>query len=157
MRFRVSLALVATLAAAPSAAASITLAAGATAPTVRVDAAGNAEVSWTADGRRRTALVPRAGAVVPGGRLEGADVSEPVRGSHIPFQRVLRSRSGGWYYALQTWRVAPTGPVELRFSRWTGVPTEATLTAKEVALGVRLFGRVTLDEQPLAASGGTRV
>ncbi len=157
MRFLVSLALVATLAAAPSTAASIRIDARATAPSLRVDAAGNAEVSWTAAGRRRTALVPLTGAVVHGGRLDSPDVSEAVRGSHIPFQRVLRSGSGGWYYALQTWRVAAAGPLELRFSRWTGVPTEAGLTAKEVASGVRLSGRVTLGEQPVAVSAGGRL
>jgi hypothetical protein len=149
MTIRVSLALLATLAAASSATASLRVTAGATEPQLRVDAGGNAEVSWHAGGERRTLLVPESGAPVAGGRLGGEDVSERVRGSHIPFQRVLRSGPGGRYYALQAWRVAPRGPVELRFARWHGVPTEVSLTATEARHGVRLHGRVTLDEQPL--------
>ena len=121
------------------------------------DLGGNAEVSWTSGGRRLTALVPHAGRMVAGGKLAGADVSEAVAGSQIPFQRVIRAAPGGWYYALQSWQVKPRGPVELRFSRWQGVPTEVSLTASETVTGVRLVGRATLAGKPVRAMPRPRV
>ena len=139
----------AALGAAQCAAAAITVGSNPAAPALRVDAAGNAEVSWTAGGRSRTLLVPSVGTAVPGGTLPAGDVSRAVPGSHVPFQRALRSGPAGWYYALQAWRVDPGGPVVLRYSRWRGVPTEVSLTAAKTARGVRLGGRVTLDEHPL--------
>jgi hypothetical protein len=144
------LAALAALAASQGATAAVTVGSNATAPALRVDAGGNVEVSWTSAGQRHTALV-RAGSAAPalGGALPGADVSELVRGDHIPFQRVLRSGPGGWYYALQAWRRSPGGSVLLRFSRWRGVPTEVSLTATKSGAGVRLSGRATLDEQGL--------
>lgn len=139
--------LVAALAAAQPSFAAITVGTRAAAPALRVDANGNAEVSWSAGGRRTTLLVPATGRLLPGHALAGKDVSETVRGTHIPFQRVLRYAPGGWYYALQAWRPDPKGPVELRFSRWQGVPTEVSLTAKKTSRGVKLTGRVTVDEK----------
>jgi hypothetical protein len=152
------IAIVATLAAAPASHAALTVATGAAAPALRVDAAGNAEISWTSGGKRMTVLVPRAGRTVAGGQLAGADVSRPLAGEQIPFQRAIRTGPGGWYYALQAWRPAPGGPLELRFSRWQGVPTEVSLTASQTAGGgIRLTGRATLDERPLRAAPGLRV
>jgi len=151
------LAAFAALAAAQSATAAITVGSNASAPALRVDAKGNAEVTWTAAGQKRAALI-RTGAAgpSPGGALPGPDVSEVVRGDHIPFQRVLRTGPGGWYYALQAWRRSPGGAVLLRFSRWRGVPTEVSLTAEKSGTGVKLFGRATLDEQqlPLTSTRG---
>jgi hypothetical protein len=143
MSLRLTLVVLAALAAVPVATGAITLGPGAGAPSLRVDAAGNAEVSWTAQGQRQTAVLRPTGAQSTERRLVGADVSEPVRGTHIPFQRVIRSAPGGWYYALQARPVG--GRVELRFARWHGVPTEVSMTATIVPRGVRLTGQVTLD------------
>ncbi len=151
------LVLLAALAIAPASQAALTVATNAAAPALRVDASGNAEVSWTSGGRRLTALVPHAGRMVAGGTLAGADVSQAVAGSQIPFQRVIRSAPGGWYYALQSWQVKPGGPVELRFSRWQGVPTEVSLTASETVAGVRLAGRATLTGKPVRAVPRPRI
>ena len=149
------LAAVAALAFSQAAAAAITVGSNASAPALRVDADGNAEVSWTAGGKRHTVLVrPGSGAVA--GVLSGSDVSEAVRGDQIPFQRVVRSAPGGWYYALQAWRMDATGPVALRFSRWRGVPTEISLTAKKANTGVKLSGRATFDEKPLPKTSQRR-
>ena len=108
------LGVLAALAAAHSAAAAITVGTKATAPALRVDAQGNAEVSWMSAGRRATMLVPTSGRMRAGATLPAADVSQALRGTHIPFQRVLRVGPGGWYYALQSWRLRANGPVELR-------------------------------------------
>jgi hypothetical protein len=152
------IALVAAVAAVPASHAALTVATDAAAPALRVDAAGNAEISWTSGGRRMTALVPRTGRMVAGGQLAGADVSRALAGSQIPFQRAIRTGPGGWYYALQAWRPTPGGPLELRFSRWQGVPTEVSLTPSQTTGGgIRLTGRATLDEKPLRAAPGLRV
>jgi hypothetical protein len=138
------------LAISQAATAAITVGRNAAAPSLRVDAHGNAEVSWTSGGRKATMLVPASGPATASATLTGEDVSSAVRGDHIPFQRVLRWTPSGWYYALQAWRVDPDGPVALRFARWRGVPTEVSLKAeKSGSGGVRLSGHATLDERPL--------
>jgi hypothetical protein len=149
MSIRIAVVAAAALAVTPAGSGAIAVGSAATAPALRVDAAGNAEVSWTSSTSRRTVVVAPSGNVTRG-RLAAADVSEPVRGEHIPFQRVLRSAPGGWYYALQ----ARHG--ELRFSRWHGVPTEVTLTATVVDGGVRLSGHATLDGERLAPATARR-
>ena len=143
------LGVVAALAAAQSSTAAITVGTNAAAPALRVDATGNAEVSWTSGDHRTTLVVPVTGRPQPGGALASDDVSRALRGTHLPFQSVLRTGPGGWYYALQEWRLEPGGPVALRFSRWRGVPTEVSLKAAASALHVRLTGRTTLDEKPV--------
>jgi hypothetical protein len=107
-------------------------------PGLRVDAAGRAEVSWTERGSRRYLLVPARGRLLPGGRA-GSDVSRAVSTPSLPFLRVLRRTPDGRLWALQAWRVVPNGPVELRFSRWRGAPTEVIAAAT----ADRLDGRVT--------------
>ena len=116
------------LAGAP--AASILVASDARNPTLRVDAEGVAEVSWrTADGERRYLLIPPTGLVLPGGRLDRPDVSSATAAAPIPFKRVLRRTPDGTLFALQAWPKSSGGPIELRFSRWTGEPTELTVAA----------------------------
>jgi hypothetical protein len=149
------LAALAALALSQTATAALTVCKNGTASGLRVDAAGNAEVSWTAGGRRHTMLV-RPGAGLTEGALSGSDVSEAVRGEQVPFQRMVRSAPGGWYYALQAWRMDANGPTLLRFSRWRGVPTEVTLAAKKAEAGVRLSGRATFDEKPLPKTSQRR-
>src|SRR4051812_36308896 len=145
---------VAALAVSQSATAAITIGTNATAPALRVDAAGSAEVSWTAGSPRHTMLVRPGGSPLARG-LSGGDVSEAVRGEQIPFQRVIRSGPGGWCYALQAWRMDARG-IALRFSRWRGVPTEVSLNAAKTESGVKLSGRATLDEQPLPQTAQRR-
>jgi hypothetical protein len=149
VRIRSALVAVVALAAVPAAAGSVPVSAGTSAPTLRVDAAGNAEVSWSAQGERHTALFRPTGVRASAPGLAGPDVSQPVRGTHIPFQRVLRSAPGGWYYALQARPVGGRG--ELAFSRWQGVPTEVILNAEIVPHGIRLSGHATLDGKRLLA------
>ena len=155
MSLRLTAVAVAALAAVPAAAAAITVSSGVAAPSLRVDAAGNAEVSWTVHGQRQAAFLRPTGARSTQRRLIGADVSQPVRGTHVPFQRVIRSAPGGWYYALQARPVA--GYVQLRFARWHGVPTEVSLTATVVPSGVRLIGGATLDGKAFPAATATRM
>lgn len=97
---------------------------------LRVDAAGNAEVSWTAsDGSRRTLVVDRSGSIQYGRRSSGGDVSHPVSSVAIPWAVVVRQTPDGSLYALQAWQRLAGHPVELRFSRWDGDPTQLTLHA----------------------------
>jgi hypothetical protein len=130
------------LAAASTASASITVAANVERPALRVDARGYAEVSWTA-GARRYLLVPPTGRVYPGRRLSSRDVSVGTTAVVLPFRRVLRRTPDGRLWALQTWRVRPGGPVELRFSRWRGAPPRVTLSARPQYQGELLTGRAT--------------
>jgi hypothetical protein len=95
--------------------------------TLRVDAAGNAQVSWVAAGVGHSVLIARDGSLRFGGGLEGPDVSHPAT-LRLPWQVTVRQTSDGSYYALQSWRRLDSGPVELRFSRWSGAPTKLTLT-----------------------------
>ncbi|HZO96191.1 MAG TPA: hypothetical protein VFB42_02350 [Gaiellaceae bacterium] len=116
------------LPAAP-AAASLKVAADARGASLAVDAAGNAQVTWTgADGGRRTLVVERSGSLRYGGTLTGPDVSRPS-GVALPWAVVVRRTADGSLYALQSWRRLQHGPVELRFSRWQGDPTTLTLRA----------------------------
>jgi len=155
MSIRSILVLVAAAVAVPAATAAITVSSGVTAPSLRVDAAGNAEVAWTVHGQRRSAVLRPSGARSTQRRFVGADVSQAVRGTQIAFQRVIRSAPGGWYYALQARPVG--GHTELRFARWHGVPTEVSLTATIVPNGVRLRGGATIDGKAFPAATAARM
>jgi hypothetical protein len=135
--------------------ASISIATNAQRPALRIDARGNAEVSWTAAGRRRTLLVPPAGLYRPGARLAGPDVGRPATAPALPFLRVLRRGPDGTLYALQAWRVKSGGPVELHFSRWKGSATSVTLESKALPSGERLVGRATFQGKPVAGFSRT--
>jgi hypothetical protein len=137
------------LAGAATASASITLGTNPQRPALRVDSDGNAEVSWTAGGIRRYVLVPPRGRVYPGRRLSGRDVSRSSSAVAIPFRRVLRRTPDGRLWALQTWRVRPGGPVELRFSRWRGAPTSVTIATKPQFEGDLVTGRATFAGRPV--------
>ncbi len=133
------------LAAAAPASASITVAKNAQRPALRVDARGNAEISWTQRGVRKTLLVPARGRVLPGGRIRTRDVSRPTTAVAIPFKRVLKRTPDGRYWALQAWRVQAGGAVELRFSRWRGAPTSIVASAD----GLRIAGTATFNGRPV--------
>jgi hypothetical protein len=143
-----ALLLVAAVALDQPARASVGVASDARSPALKVDAKGNAEVSYTSEGERKTVLVPVKGAILPGGRITTADVSKAAKKPVLPNMKVLRRGPGGWLYALQTWP-ARDGPVELRFSRWKGAPTKLTFTAKQLRLGIALQGRVTIAGKPI--------
>jgi hypothetical protein len=148
--FSVAVLSLAAVAGAASAAASLGVATNVSRPALRVDARGNAEVSWSAGGTRRYLLIPRLGQVFPGRRLAGADVSRTTNAVSIPFRKVVRRTPDGRYWALQAWRVQPDGPVELRFSRWRGSPTQVVLDAVDPSTnGYVVRGRATFGGQPV--------
>ncbi len=124
---------------AAGASASIDAATSARSPALRIDARGYAEVSWSQDGARRTLLVPPQGRYLPGGRILGADVSEPISRTGIANAVLARRTPDGRLWALQSWRPRPGGPVELRLARWKGAPTEVEASVT----GARLRGRAT--------------
>ena len=145
------------IACSSTAAGSIWVTDGAASPALRVDARGYAEVSWTADGSRKTQLVPPTGRVLPGGRISGPDVSRPVRVPGLPFVRVVRRTKDGTLWALQAWQAKPGEEPSLRLARWKGAPTRLELTLADD----RLEGRATFQGRPVAGSTttpeGTRV
>jgi len=129
---------------------SISIATNVVRPALRVDALGNAEVSWSSGGVRRTLLIPAVGRYLPGGRISSADVSRPTTISGLPYAKVTRRGPGGMLYALQTWRVEAAGPVELHFSRWKGSRTTVTLDAEPASGSERLIGRAQFQGKPVA-------
>jgi hypothetical protein len=142
-------ALAAVLVTAPAADASVAVATGVQRASLRVDTHGNAEVAWSARGVRRTVLVPARGSLLPGGRLSGRDVSRAAAGVAIPFARTVRRTPDGRLWALQAWPVARGGPLELRFSRWRGTPTEMTLAARPTGATELLEGQATFQGRPV--------
>ena len=137
------------LAVATGASASITLGTNPQRPALRVDGRGNAEVSWTAGGVRRFVFVPPTGRVYPGRRLAAVDISRSSNVVALPFLRVLRRTPDGRLWALQTWRVQPGGPVELRFARWRGSPPKVTVVSEARFEGERVTGRATFAGRPV--------
>jgi hypothetical protein len=138
-----------------SAAASISIATNASSPALRVDARGNAEVSWSAGGLRRTLRVPATGLYLPGGRISGPDVSRPASVPGLAFARVTRRVPDGTIYALQAWRVQPGGPLELHFSRWRGDPTTVELAAEPASGSDRLVGSASFQGRPVTGTSLT--
>ena len=136
------------LASVASASASITLGTNAQRPALRVDARGNAEVSWTAGGVRRYVLVPPTGRVYPGRRLSGRDVSRSIAVS-IPFRRVVRRTPDGRLWALQSRPARPGGPQELRFSRWRGAPAQVKIACEQRFEGDLVTGQATFAGRPV--------
>ena len=113
---------------APSARASIKIAADVREAALRVDTSGDAEVSWTsASGDRGSLVVYRDGSLRYGATLAGPDVSRATGTVSIPWAVTVRRTADGSFYALQSWRRLAGGPVELRLSRWKGAPTKLTL------------------------------
>jgi hypothetical protein len=155
MRHALAISAALALAAPAAASASITVATNAQRPALRVDAKGNAEVSWSSGGRRQYLLVPSTGRFLPGGRLSRPDVSRPTTGVVLPYRRVLRRTPDGRLWALQTWQVAFSKAVELRFSRWRGAPTQITLSATPSGRTELLQGRATFQGRPVTGTSPT--
>lgn len=135
--------------------ASISIAKNVARPALRVDARGDAEVSWSSRGVRRTLLVPAAGLYLPGGRIATVDVSRPTTIRGLPFATVTRRGPDGTLYALQTWRVEPNGAVELHFSRWKGGITTVALNAEPASGSERLVGRAQFHGTPVGGYSRT--
>jgi hypothetical protein len=146
---RLLLVCLAALAGAAHASAATTITRDAQRPALRVDAQGNAEVSWTAGGVRRTVFVPPTGKVYPGRKLTAPDVSRADSSVALPYKRVLRRTPDGRLWALQAWRPAAGAPVELRFSRWKGAPPAVTLATEQRFDGERLTGHATFGGRPV--------
>jgi len=150
---------------AGSAGAAILVAPNAKSPTLRVDAQGYAEVSWKdSAGVRKYLLIPPRGRVLPGGRLPGRDVSRPTRAVSVPFKKVLRRTPDGRYWALQAWQVVKGGPIDLRFSRWSGEPTLLTAQTEccrndgETLTGLASFqGKALFGSSPTTAGKQVRI
>jgi hypothetical protein len=145
LAFAVAVALVGATPAAPA----TTVARDAQRPALRIDAQGNAEVSWIARGTRRYVLVPPTGKVYPGRKLTGPDVSRADSSVGLPYQRVLRRTPDGRLWALQAWRPTAGAPEELRFSRWRGAAPAVTLETEQRFDGERLTGRATFGGKPV--------
>ena len=155
MRRNTALLAVVLLGIAAPAEASISITKNVQRPALRVDALGNAEVSWSSGGKRRTLLVPAVGLYLPGGRISTADVSRPTTIPGLPFARVTRRALDGTLYALQTWRVVEGGPIELHFSRWKGSRTTVTLATEPASGSERLIGRAQFQGKPVAGYSRT--
>jgi hypothetical protein len=152
-RLTVALSLLATL--AGDAQASISIATNAQRPALRVDAKGNAEVSWTAAGRRHTLVVPPTGLYQPGARISGPDVTRAVTAPALPFAKAVRRAPDGTLYALQAWPVKAGGPVELHFARWKGSFTAVTLATKSTPTSELLVGQAMFQGKPVAGYSRT--
>jgi hypothetical protein len=161
-KFAVLATVVAAAAMAGSAHASIALAYGPFQSTsLRVDAAGNAEVAWTTSaGVSNHIVVPATGSKYYHGRLTAPDVSIVTPAWNLPYKAVEK-RVGTRYYALQVWATASTGPLELRFSRWTGPATLVTLTRVQSGNFLVLRGTATFQGKPVhggyIGSSGRRI
>jgi hypothetical protein len=149
MRTRLLLIAVAAFAAlAPAALASYGVATGAGAPKLRVDAAGNAEVSWSAGGTRKSFVVPRTG-VGHYGSLSGADASQAATLA-LPMAVSVRKTRDHTFWALQQVAIAGRS-VSLDLARWTGAATTLTLLDD----GTHLTGTATFHGRPVTGYSST--
>jgi hypothetical protein len=140
--------LLAMLAGANSGAASYGLGTSATAPTLRADSKGNAEVSWAQGAARQTFIVPKSGEGYHGS-LAGVDVSKPANVA-LPMAVVVRKTPDETFWALQ--QLAVSGrPTALDVSRWQGAPTQLRLTTD----GKRITGSATFHGRPVTGSSPT--
>ena len=122
---------------------------GGSSPALLVDAHGNAQVSWTSGGTRAYLVVPPTGRVYHA-RLPGPDTSKPVGAAGLPNALAVRRAANGTVYALQTWDVAGQ-PEALHFARWSGAPTQITLSLS----GTRLTGTVSFHGKPVTGTSPT--
>ena len=135
-----------------NASASIGIATGPFATTgLRVDANGDAEVSWVVHGTRDSVVIPPAGQLYHG-TLPGPDVSRPTSSVVIPYHLALRRTPDGRLWALQAWQTSFSNQIELRFSRWIGAPTRITLAFKDRGPYRLLAGRATFHGRPVTGT-----
>ncbi len=139
--------LVAVLALVPAAAASYSLTTGATSASVRVDQSGSAAVTWRANGKTTSFVVPTSGQGYHG--TVATDVSKPDSLA-LPMAIAVRRSPNGTLYGLQVFKVGSL-PVSLDVSRWHGAPTAVTLAVA----GDHLTGTVTFDGKPVSGFSPT--
>lgn len=142
----------------PAADASIWITNNARAPSLRVDARGNAEVRWhDAAGVRHTLLVPETGRVLPGGKA-GPDVLRRAS-VDLSLARVVRRTPDGRLWALQAWRVSPRVPLELHLARWRGKAPliSASVSADQLTGTVTFHGAGMYGKSPTTAGTLLRV
>ncbi|HEY4412995.1 MAG TPA: hypothetical protein VGN06_08360 [Gaiellaceae bacterium] len=132
----------------PAGVASYGVSTNASAPTLRVDAKGDAEVGWMQNGKRVTFIVPPRG-VGYHGTLPGADISK-AGGSSLPLAIVARKTADGTLWALQELQISGR-PASLDLARWKGAPTQLALATD----GKRLTGTVAFDGRPVTGSSPT--
>jgi hypothetical protein len=125
-----------------------------TAESLTVDVHGRAQVSWTVNGTRRTAVV--AGSSVRyRGRLTKAASAARVAPT-VPFALVQLRLPDGEQFALQrlrrTGQYGALGPWELYLARWHGDPTQLTVTESRR----RVCGTVTYHGAAVYGSAHTR-
>jgi hypothetical protein len=125
--------------------ASIWLGNNAVRPVLRVDARGDALVSWMHAGKQQSLLVPPQGQLFHTGSLAGPDISSRTAVLGLSHPLAERMTPNGTFWALQQWH-EPGGQVELHLARWRGAPTRVFL----VFDGTRLTGRVTLHSRPVS-------
>src|SRR5258707_14881318 len=98
-RWALGCALVAMLVVVPMAAASYGVATGATGAALRVDAKGDAEVSWAQGGAHHSFIVPQSGAGYHG-TLAAGDVSRRAQAA-LPMAVAVRVTPDGRLWGLQ--------------------------------------------------------
>jgi hypothetical protein len=131
--------------------ASILLGSGTSQARLQVDAKGDAEVTFVANGQRVTVTVPPHGTLSHGGSLTGPDVSRPVAGPKLPLALTVRRTPDGRLWALQLLQVQPASPPELHLARWTGAPTTLTLATN----GTHVTGTASFQGKPVTGFTST--
>ena len=127
--------------------ASVWIAAGPARATLAVDAKGTAVVSVVSNGKHDTVVVPPKGQLYHGGSI-GADVSRPTRVPGLPFALAVRRTPDGTRWALQRSQAAPDGPWDVHLARWSGAPTQLTLSFD----GERLTGKASFHGKPVTGT-----
>ncbi len=129
----------------PVCAGSVKVVGDAVAPRLCVSSSGVAQVTWARAARTsaRTAVVRRDGSLAFGRRVCRRTTAVPVAAARLPMAVVVVRDRAGHFHALQAWRRLARGPVELRYSRWTGSPTRLRLQAagRRVRGGLTFHGR----------------
>lgn len=121
---------VALVAAAEQADASVKVGSNARNAYLQVTRAGSAEVTWvTQRGSRKHVLIRPTGSLRFGSTVQKRNVARRTTAVHLPLKAQVWRTPDGTFWALQRWRRIRTGPVELRFSRWRGRPTQLALRA----------------------------
>jgi len=114
---------------------------------LRVDARGDALVTWRQDGSVDSVLVPPTGELSHGGSLRGPDVSRPAPLALVPDAVSVRRTPDGRLWALQELQLGAQSQLELDLSRWQGAPTKLTLSSD----GTRLRGTLSFHGRPVSA------
>jgi hypothetical protein len=125
-------------------------------PALRVSSSGSAEVSWTTrQGDRRHAVVSPRGRVTFGARIRH-DASRRARSARLPLRAMVRRTPDGRLWALQLWRPRRDGRLELRFSRWSGKPTQLAVQAVRISGREVVRGSASFHGRPLYGTQETR-